>query len=252
MDRSDKFQFTTNSEISTWEPNDKMGYFVGYVCGFKGSQKASNGGLVGKTVFGNLENTKVQVVAWSDKFIRKLKEFSTLNTVVEIDGALIRDLNNLWKFNDGNVAFELRIGDQTKMKKLGVYVPAKEVFDPSLMPLENLIIFGGIVKIQGFILNPIRLLNAKERHYGLGSIAIDGRKLEIKVNSFTEKKDQENPFDLGIKVEIIGSLKRRNIPRSTTSCPAYFEVEDESYVKILKDKSITDIKFFLSVYRYIK
>lgn len=229
-----------------------MGYFVGYVSHFKGKEKAANGAWVAKTIFCNHENTKIQVVAWGDRLIKELKQFSQLNWVVEIDGVLIRDLNGLWKYNDGNISFELRIGDHTKMTKLGIYESPKEVQEPTLMSMKNLTIFGGFVKITGFILNPFRLLDAKDKHYGLGSIVADGCKLEVKINSFSDKKDHNNPFDSGVQVEIMGVLKRRNIPKTTTPCPAYFEVENEMCIKILPSKIKTDVDYFLSIYAYIK
>lgn len=214
---------------------------------FKGKEKASNGGWVAKTIFSNHENTQVQVVAWGDRLIRELKQISTINEVIEIDGALIRDLNGMWKYNEGNISFELRIVDHTKMKKLGDYKPPS-VQEPTLMSINNLSIFGGLVKIVGFILNPIRLLNAKDKHYGLGSIAADGYKLEVKINSFSDKNDQNNPFDAGTQVEIKGVLKRRNLPktRSVIACPAYFEVEDEDSIKIIPGTPKTGTEFFLA------
>lgn len=229
-----------------------MGYFKGYVVKFEGRELSSKGAWVAKTILSNGQST-IQVVAWGDKLINRLREISEIDFKVEIDGALIVDLSHLWKFNKGNLNVGLRIGDQTKMRTLGIHISSEEPSSgPIITALTDLTRFGGTVKISGFILIPFRTLHAKERHYGIGALT-DGETLKIEMKIL--KFDGENKnWNFGKKVEAKGCIRRRNIPGTKTPAPAYFEVNDESDIKIIEDDDTEkkEVSFFTKFYDYIK
>lgn len=178
-----------------------------------------------------------------------MEDFAVTDSVVEIDGGKVIDLNGRNLSNLGNVSRELRIINQTVVRLLGTFQEENKVTEAKLVSLNSISQYSGMTKVEGKILNPIRRLKTASRSYGLGSIISDGFKLEIKVvNLPTNLKE----FEYGQLVRAEGILKKRTIPDTNFAAPSYFEVENLQDITPVGDEITFDVENLPKIYKYVK
>lgn len=247
------FPFTSNEEVASWEVNDDMAQFVGFVVKWGGTEKSATGAHVARMLLSNNCGTKVQITAWA-RLIPKIEEYAVANYVLEIDGAKVIDLPKSSKYNFGNISRELRIITHTNVKKLGVLEISEKKDIPQVVTLGTISKFIGTVQVEATLLNTIRMMKSKNKEYGLGSIMDGGYKLELKV--YKAPSNCETKYRPGQRLRLKGVLVKRTIPNSDeVPAPAFFEIEDgslDSPIQIINAEATITPEKLTQIYNYVK
>lgn len=243
-----KYRFTPTNQIMKWQSGDKMGKMIGYVAGFEQRSIASNCHPVSKIVVDNGEGTQVQIVAWGDPNIKRLMQYSDVDTIVKVTGCTVIDLTGKKKFNKGNVDLELRFGLHSKIDKLGEYEVKKTILDtPTIKDWNRLSRFSGKIQIEGYVLNPFRLMKSLEKSYGMGSIIDPEKKFKIEIRILNFEEDE---YSYGQKVQVKGFIHKRYYEKKPE--PVFFQIESPSDVQSSVDTILPDPDFLFRQYDYIK
>ncbi|CAL1685287.1 unnamed protein product [Lasius platythorax] len=201
--------FTPSETLDNIQLNDYTIKIIGYVDLIVPTRRVGSYDIF-KFVLNNNDGKLVSIVVW-DENIERIQRHIEINRVIYLDGVKAQD-GTSYPDNKGNVSYQLHVRDNTAICNLGIIrlpdnMPEYTELSDALMTNRRIVLKGYIKTNFAEYYNEVP---SNDDNFGCGSITDGTYKLECHIQSFNDNDYKQLNLDKGDKIEIIGTMRRRN------------------------------------------